>query len=230
MEAIEKSKENSSMPRLNEPAPEFEITTTHGARKLSDYRGKWLVFFSHPADFTPVCTTEFLGFANHYEEFKALNCELLGLSVDSVQSHLAWVNNVREKFGIEIPFPIAADVSMRVANVYGMIQPSSGDTSTVRAVFVIDDRGIVRAMVYYPKTNGRSIEELVRIVKALQLSDKLGVSTPEGWKPGDQVVVPPPGSVDEIAARKQENLDCADWYFCKTSCHPKEEESERTSP
>lgn len=215
METEENLKGIRAMPRLNEPAPDFEVTTSHGVRKLSEYRGKWLVFFSHPADFTPVCTTEFMAFARHYEDFKALNCELLGLSVDSVQSHLAWMQNVKEKFGIEIPFPVAADVSMRVASTYGMIQPSANDTSTVRATFVIDDKGIVRAMIYYPKTNGRSITEVLRILEALQLSDQRGVATPEGWKRGDQVIVPPPGSIDELAVRRTEGHDCTDWYFCK---------------
>jgi peroxiredoxin (alkyl hydroperoxide reductase subunit C) len=215
METEEKLKDVRGMPRLNEPAPDFEVTTSHGVRKLSEYRGKWLVFFSHPADFTPVCTTEFMAFARHYEDFKALNCELLGLSVDSVQSHLAWMQNVKEKFGVEIPFPVAADVSMRVASTYGMIQPSANDTSTVRATFVIDDKGIVRAMIYYPKTNGRSITEVLRILETLQLSDQRGVATPEGWKRGDQVIVPPPGSIDELAVRRTEGHDCADWYFCK---------------
>jgi peroxiredoxin (alkyl hydroperoxide reductase subunit C) len=215
METEENLKGIRAMPRLNEPAPDFEVTTSHGVRKLSEYRGKWLVFFSHPADFTPVCTTEFMAFARHYEDFKALNCELLGLSVDSVQSHLAWMQNVKEKFGVEIPFPVAADVSMRVASTYGMIQPSANDTSTVRATFVIDDKGIVRAMIYYPKTNGRSITEVLRILEALQLSDQRGVATPEGWKRGDQVIVPPPGSIDELAVRRTEGHDCTDWYFCK---------------
>jgi len=214
---MEKEERFIGMPRLNEPAPDFEVITTHGARKLSDYHGKWLVFFSHPADFTPVCTTEFMAFARHYEDFKALDCELLGLSVDSVQSHLAWMQNIKEKFGIEVPFPIAGDVSMKVASSYGMIQPGASDTSTVRATFVIDRNGIVRAMIYYPKTNGRSIVEVLRILEALQLSDRSAVSTPEGWQRGDHVIVPPPGSVDEIVARRKEGHECMDWYFCQKS-------------
>jgi len=147
---------HSGMPCLNEPAPDFEAKTTHGVRKLADYKGKWLVLFSHPADFTPVCTTEFMAFAKAYPEFKKLNCELLGLSIDSYYSHVAWVRNIKEKFGVEIPFPIIEDLSMKVANAYGMIHPGAADTSAVRATFIIDPNGILRAMVYYPMTNGRS--------------------------------------------------------------------------
>jgi peroxiredoxin (alkyl hydroperoxide reductase subunit C) len=206
-----------AMPRLNEPAPDFEARTTHGIKKLSDYQGKWLVLFSHPADFTPVCTTEFLAFANAYEEFQKLNCELLGLSIDSYYSHVAWVRNMKEKFGIDIPFPIIEDLSMQVAHAYGMIQPGASDTSAVRSTFIIDDKGVLRAMVYYPMTNGRSIPEFLRLVSALQTSDKYTVSTPEGWKPGDKVIVPPPKTVDAAEARMKEGYECTVWYFCKKS-------------
>ena len=143
-----------SLPRLKEPAPAFEARTTHGPRKLSDYNGRWLVLFSHPADFTPVCTTEFIGFARAYSQFQDLNCDLLGLSIDSNYAHLAWVRNIREKFGVEIPFPIIEDLSMKVAHAYGMIQPGASDTSAVRATFVIDDHGILRAMVPTQKLRG----------------------------------------------------------------------------
>jgi peroxiredoxin (alkyl hydroperoxide reductase subunit C) len=204
-----------SLPRLNEPAPSFEANTTHGIKKLSDYKGKWLILFSHPADFTPVCTTEFIGFAKHYEEFKALNCELIGLSVDSNFSHVAWVRNIKEKFGVDIPFPVIEDLSMKVANAYGMIQPGASSTAAVRTTFIIDDKGVMRAMVYYPMTNGRSIPEFVRMLKALQTSDKHGVATPEGWQPGDKVIVPPPSTVQQAEARVQEGYECVDWYFCK---------------
>jgi peroxiredoxin (alkyl hydroperoxide reductase subunit C) len=207
----------SGMPRLNEPAPAFEARTTHGVRKLADYAGKWLVLFSHPADFTPVCTTEFMAFAKAWPEFQQLNCELLGLSIDSYYAHVAWVRNIKEKFDVDIPFPIIEDLSMRVAHAYGMIQPGASDTSAVRATFVIDDRGILRAMVYYPMSNGRSIPEFLRLVRALQTSDKNKVATPEGWQPGDQVIVPPPASMDAVAARMKEGYDCVDWYFCKKS-------------
>ena len=203
------------MPQINAPAPEFEAKTTHGVKKLSDYKGKWLVLFSHPADFTPVCTTEFIAFAQHYPEFQKLNCELLGLSIDSYYSHVAWVRNIKEKFGVEIPFPIIEDLSMKVAKAYGMIHPGAADTSAVRATFIIDDKGILRAMVYYPMTNGRSIPEFVRLVTALQTSDKNKVATPEGWQPGDKVIVPPPGTADDAEKRMNEGYECTDWYFCK---------------
>ncbi|MBI1421817.1 MAG: peroxiredoxin [Gammaproteobacteria bacterium] len=206
---------NFAMPRINEPAPAFEAKTTHGIKKLSDYAGKWLVLFSHPADFTPVCTTEFTAFARAYPEFQKLNCELIGLSIDSYYSHVAWVRNIKEKFGIEIPFPIIEDLSMKVARAYGMIHPGAADTSAVRATFIIDDKGILRAMVYYPMTNGRSIAEFVRLVSALQTSDKNKVATPEGWQPGDKVIVPPPGTAEAAEKRMNEGYECTDWYFCK---------------
>jgi peroxiredoxin (alkyl hydroperoxide reductase subunit C) len=202
-------------PRLNEPAPDFEAKTTHGVRKLSDYRGRWLVLFSHPADFTPVCTTEFIGFANHYEDFQSLNCDLLGLSIDSIYSHLSWVRNIKEKFGVTIPFPIIEDLSMKVASAYGMVHPGASDTSAVRATFVIDDKGILRTVIYYPLTNGRSIPEVLRMVKALQTSDANGIATPEGWQPGDKVIVPPPQTAEAVEARLSEGHECVDWYFCK---------------
>ncbi len=205
------------MPRLNEPAPDFEAKTTHGVRKLADYRGKWLVLFSHPADFTPVCTTEFMAFARYYPEFQKLNCELIGLSIDSYYAHVAWVRNIKEKFGVDIPFPIIEDLSMKVAKDYGMIQPGASDTSAVRATFIIDPNGVLRAMVYYPMTNGRSIPEFVRLVAALQTSDAHKVATPEGWQPGDKVIVPPPQDVNAAEARMNEGHECTDWYFCRKS-------------
>ncbi len=202
------------MPHLNEPAPYFEAKTTHGVKKLSDYKGKWLVLFSHPADFTPVCTTEFIAFAKAHPEFQKLNCELLGLSIDSYYSHVAWVRNIKEKFGVDIPFPIIEDLSMKVARAYGMIHPGAADTSAVRATFVIDDKGILRAMVYYPMSNGRSIPEFVRLLAALQTSDKHNIATPEGWKPGDKVIVPPPATAEDADKRMDEGYECTDWYFC----------------
>ena len=205
-----------AMPRLNQAAPAFEAPTTHGTKKLEDYRGKWLVLFSHPADFTPVCTTEFMGFAKRQDQFQAANCELLGLSIDSHFSHVAWVRNIKEKFGVEIKFPIIADLSMQVAKAYGMIQPGASDTSAVRATFIIDPEGVLRAMIYYPMSNGRSIEEILRLVKALQTSDAHGVATPEAWQPGEMVIVPPPASVEEAEARAaNDEYECTDWYFCK---------------
>jgi peroxiredoxin (alkyl hydroperoxide reductase subunit C) len=205
----------AAMPRLNEQAPAFEARTTHGVKKLADYQGRWLVLFSHPADFTPVCTTEFMAFARAYPEFQKLNCELLGLSIDSYYSHVAWIRNIKEKFGVEIPFPIIEDLSMEVARAYGMIHPGAADTSAVRATFIIDDKSILRAMVYYPMTNGRSIPEFLRLVAALQTSDKHKIATPEGWQPGDKVIVPPPGTAEAAEKRMEEGYECTDWYFCR---------------
>jgi len=209
------TEERMVMPRINEPAPAFEARTTHGVKTLEDYKGKWLVLFSHPADFTPVCTTEFMAFAKHHEEFQSMNTELLGLSIDSYYSHVAWVKNIKDKFSVEIPFPIIEDLSMKVAKSYGMIHPGAADTSAVRATFIIDPEGILRAMVYYPMSNGRSIPEFVRLVKAMQTSDANKIATPEGWQPGDKVIVPPPQDMDAANDRESEGYECTDWYFCK---------------
>ena len=203
----------SSFPHLNEPAPDFKALTTHGERTLADYKGKWLILFSHPADFTPVCTTEFIGFAKAAGTFKKMNCELLGLSIDSRHAHIAWALNIEQNFGVAIPFPIIEDLSMRVANAYGMIQPGASDTSAVRATFFIDPEGILRAMVYYPMSNGRSIAEFVRLLEAMQASDKNGVATPENWHPGDDAIVPPPKTYAAAKARKDEGYTTTDWYF-----------------
>ncbi len=204
-----------SLPRINEPAPDFTAKTTHGTIKLSDYKGKWVVLFSHPADFTPVCTTEFMAFAKKAPEFEQINTQVIGLSIDSVFSHLAWVRNIEQNFGVKIPFPIIADLDMKVAKLYGMIHPSASDTSAVRAVFVIDDKGILRAMVYYPLSNGRSIDEIFRVVTALQTSDKFDVATPENWQPGQKVIVPPPQTQEAAEKRAGEGYDYTDWYFSK---------------
>ena len=207
-----------SLPRLNERAPEFDAPTTYGRKTLADYEGKWLVLFSHPADFTPVCTTEFIAFAKAHPDFQSLDCELLGLSIDSHYSHIAWARNIEEKFGVKIPFPIIADLSMNVAKAYGMVHPGASDTAAVRATFVIDPAGALRAMLYYPMSNGRSIPEILRLVKALQTSTKHGVATPEGWQPGDKVIVPPPPTVEEADKRVASGAyECTDWYFCKKS-------------
>ncbi len=202
-----------TFPRLNEPAPDFQAPTTHGPKSLSDYRGKWLVLFSHPADFTPVCTTEFTAFARKSAEFAALDCALLGLSIDSHYAHIAWVRNIKEKFGVEITFPIIADLSMQVAHAYGMIQPGASDTAAVRATFVIDPEGKLRAMLYYPMTNGRSVDEIYRLVQSLQTSDTHKVATPEGWQPGDKVIVPPPATAAAADTRAAEGYETTDWYF-----------------
>ena len=189
----------------------------HAATKNYPTTGASGLLFSRPADFTPVCTTEFIAFAKRHDEFQALNTELLGLSIDSHYAHLAWVRNIKEKFDVDIPFPIIADLSMDVAHSYGMVQPGASDTSAVRATFIIDDKGVLRAMVYYPMTNGRSIDEFLRLVTALQTSDTNGIATPEGWQPGNKVIVPPPATAEAAEARINEGYECTDWYFCKRS-------------
>lgn len=203
------------LPRLNETAPDFDADTTSGRRKLSDYQGKWLVLFSHPADFTPVCTTEFMAFAARHEAFAQRGCELLGLSIDSTHSHIAWIKNIQDNFGVDIKFPIIADLSMAVARAYGMIHPGAADTSAVRATFIIDPDSVLRAMVYYPMSNGRSIDEFVRLLDALQASDANGIATPENWHPGDRVIVPPAKTADEAFARlNNAQYECKDFYYC----------------
>ncbi|MBK9440551.1 MAG: peroxiredoxin [Comamonadaceae bacterium] len=204
-------------PQLNARAPEFNAVTTSGPRTLNDYKGKWLILFSHPADFTPVCTTEFIGFAKHFDKFQSMNCELLGLSIDSLFSHLAWMRNIQEKFGTTIPFPIIEDIKMDVARAYGMIHPGAADTQAVRATFFIDPKGVLRAMVYYPMSNGRSIEEFVRLLEAMQTSDANSVATPEGWTPGCKVIVPPPKTAAAAEARASEGYDTIDWYYSTKS-------------
>ena len=206
--------EFNTMPILGEPAPDFEALTTHGMVKLSDFKGKWRVLFSHPADFTPVCTTEFIAFSKIAEDLKSLNVQLMGLSIDSVHSHLAWIRNVKEKMGVDIPFPIIADLDMKVAKKYGMIHPGQSSTAAIRAVFFIDDKGILRAMIYYPLTAGRFMPEIVRLIKSLQTTDKYGVATPANWQPGDKVVVPAPKNKEEMDRRLSEGYECKDWYLC----------------
>ncbi len=206
---------NFSFPRLNEAAPAFDAVTTHGRKTLEDYKGKWLVLFSHPADFTPVCTTEFIGFQNRKADFDAMNCELLGLSIDSHHSHIAWELNIKQNFGVEIEFPIIADLDMKVAQAYGMVHPGAADTSAVRATFIIDPNGVLRAMVYYPMSNGRQIDEFVRLVEAMQTSDENKVATPENWRKGDRVIVPPAATAEEAKARMESGeYECKDFYFC----------------
>ena len=203
------------LPRLNERAPDFSVDTTHGQRSLDDYKGKWLLLFSHPADFTPVCTTEFMGFAQKADEFAKLNTELLGLSIDSKYAHIAWVRTIEEKFGVKIPFPIIEDLKMDVARAYGMVHPGAGDTSAVRAVFLIDPDSILRAMVYYPMSNGRSVDEFIRLLAAMQTSDANKVATPEGWQPGEKVIVSPPQTTAEAEARASEDVEYTDWFFSR---------------
>src|SRR5688572_24288066 len=185
---------DTSFPRLelNGPAPDFEANTTHGKITLSEWaKGKWVVLFSHPADFTPVCTTEFIEFAKRQEEFDARNVQLIGLSIDSIYAHIAWIRNMEQNFGVKVKFPLIADLDTKVAVAYGMIHPGAASTATVRCVFVIDNKGVVRAMIYYPLTNGRNIDEIVRIVDALQTHEQYKVATPANWRPGEKVIIPP---------------------------------------
>jgi peroxiredoxin (alkyl hydroperoxide reductase subunit C) len=201
----------ASLPRIGEPAVPFRVRTTMGERSLSDYRGRWLLLFSHPSDFTPVCASEFIALAKLFDRFQALGCDLLGLSVDSLYAHLAWVRSIRAEFGVEIPFPIAEDLSMSIAAAYGMIHPADADTSTVRASFLIDPTGIVRLLTYYPMATGRNLEEFLRALAALQETDASGLSTPAGWQPGEDGVLPPPMTVAEADARTEAGATA--WYY-----------------
>ncbi|GFK96059.1 Selenocysteine-containing peroxiredoxin PrxU [Fundidesulfovibrio magnetotacticus] len=206
------------LPRIGDPAPGFEAESTQGVIRLEDYKGSWLVFFSHPADFTPVCTTEFMAFAGVHERLRALDCELLGLSIDSVFSHIAWVRRIEETFGVRVEFPVVADLSMDVARLYGMIMPGESRTETSRCVFVIDPAQKVRAVVWYPLTTGRNTEEIVRLVEALRATDAHGVATPANWRPGDKVIVPAPRTQDGADERAHETgTECKDWFFCTRS-------------
>jgi len=211
----ETQKEQVTFPTLGQKAPDFEALTTQGTLKLSDFQGSWLVLFSHPADFTPVCTTEFIAFSQIYDELKQRGVELLGLSVDSVSSHIAWIRNVEEKMGVKIPFPIIADLNKDVAKKFGMIHPGQSKTETVRCVFVMDPESKVRAMIYYPLSLGRNMQEILRVIDALQVADANKVATPANWKPGDPVVIPAPMTTEQADERvKDESLDCKDWYLC----------------
>jgi peroxiredoxin (alkyl hydroperoxide reductase subunit C) len=183
--------------------------------KLSDFRGSWLILFSHPADFTPVCTTEFIAFAKIFDELQKRNVQLLGLSVDSVTAHIAWIRNIGEKFGVKIPFPVIADLDKKVSQLYGMIMPGESKTETSRCVFVIDPNGILRAMIYYPLTTGRNMDEILRLIDALQTTDKYHVATPANWRPGEDVILPPPNTQEAAEERLKAGYECKDWYFCK---------------
>lgn len=208
--------ESFGIPRLGEDAPYFEAKTTHGVKKLTDYKGKWVVLFSHPADFTPVCTTEFIAFQDIKPDLDKRNVELLGLSIDSIHSHIAWERTILEKFGRKIEFPIIADLDMKVAKAYGMIQPALSDTSASRAVFVIDDKQKVRAMIYYPLSAGRNMDEILRLIDSLQTTDKHKVATPANWRPGDKVIVPAPETAQGAEERaNSDEYECTDWFFCK---------------
>ena len=213
-----------AMPRIGDTAPTFTAVTTQGPINFpSDYQGKWVILFSHPADFTPVCTSEFMTFASMQNEFELLNCELVGLSVDGLYSHIAWLRTIKEKIeykgmkNVEVTFPLIEDITMEVAKKYGMIQPGESTTKAVRAVFFIDPKGIIRAMIYYPLSLGRNFDELKRVVIALQTADKFQVAMPADWRPGDDVIVPPAGSCGVAKDRMEANdpdVKCYDWFFC----------------
>jgi peroxiredoxin (alkyl hydroperoxide reductase subunit C) len=211
--------ETTRLPRINEPAPDFEAKSTHGIVRLSNYtaKGKWVVLFSHPADFTPVCTTEFVEFSKRNPEFEKRNVQLIGNSVDSVYSHIAWVLNIEKNFGVKVPFPVIADLDQKVARAYGMVHEAVSDTAAVRAVFFIDPKGTIRSLLYYPLSLGRNVDELLRVVDALQTADANAVSTPANWRPGDPVIVPAP--VTQADAEKRAagaaGLEVTDWYLSK---------------
>jgi len=211
------------MPLIGDQAPAFTAVTTQGNIKFpEDFEGKWVILFSHPADFTPVCTTEFMTFGSMIEDFKKLNTELVGLSVDSLYSHIAWLRKIQElewngKKNIQVTFPLIEDISMNVAKAYGMIQPKQSTTSAVRAVFIIDPQAVIRTILYYPQSTGRNFDEIKRIIQALQKADKDGVATPADWRPGDDVIVPPAGSCGTAKERMEsQNEDeyCLDWFMC----------------
>ncbi|MDX2135620.1 MAG: peroxiredoxin [Saprospiraceae bacterium] len=204
------------MPRIGDQAPNFQTMTTFGMLDFHDYiNGKWAILFSHPADFTPVCTTEMSGFALDKAFFDAHDTTLIGLSIDSIHAHIAWVNNVREKMGVQFNFPIIADIDMHVSKLYGMLQPGESETAAVRAVFFIDPSKKIRLIMYYPLNVGRNMEEIKRVLHALQTADKHKVSLPLNWKEGDQVIVPPPKTMQELEERLNSDLEMSDFYLAK---------------
>ncbi len=213
-----------SMPRIGDPAPAFKASTTQGEINFpADYKDSWVILFSHPADFTPVCTSEFMTFASLEGKFGKSNCKLVGLSVDGLYSHIAWLRTIKDKIeynglkNMEVKFPLIEDITMNVAKKYGMIQPGESTTKAVRAVFFIDPKGIIRAIIYYPLSLGRNFDELYRVLIALQTADKFSVATPADWRPGDDVIVPPAGSCGSAKDRMEAtngDMKCYDWFFC----------------
>lgn len=220
--------QSTRLPLIGEKAPSFKAETTQGPISFpDDYKGHWVIFFSHPADFTPVCTTEFMTFASMQPEFEKLNAKLLGLSIDSTYSHIAWLRTIKEKIdfkgmkGVEVNFPVISDLTMEVSKAFGMLQPAASTTQAVRAVFIIDPNAIVRAILYYPLSNGRNMEEIKRLLVAMQMSDKNKVATPANWQMGDEVIVPPPGSCGAAKERMEqpaEDVRCLDWFLCLKKC------------
>jgi len=215
--------QSASMPRIGDKAPAFKAVTTQGEINFPEqYSGSWIILFSHPADFTPVCTSEFMTFASMEDKFAEANCKLVGLSVDGLYSHIAWLRTIKDKIeykgmkNIEVKFPLVEDITMEVAKKYGMIQPGESSTKAVRAVFVIDPKGMIRTIIYYPLSLGRNFDELYRVILALQTADAFSVATPADWRPGDDVIVPPAGSCGIAKDRMdgKEDMKCHDWFFC----------------
>lgn len=206
----------NQMPRIGDMAPDFEAVTTYGKIIFSEFnKGSWVVLFSHPADFTPVCTTEMTGFALRNDEFKALDTKLMGLSIDSIHAHVAWVNNVKKNTGVLFNFPIIADIDMSVSKLYGMLQPNESETAAVRAVFFIDPAGKIRLIMYYPLNVGRNMDEILRVLNGLQITDKHSVALPLDWVPGQKVIVPPPKTVAEMEEREKSDYEMVDFYLAK---------------
>ena len=218
----------AEIPTIGEKFPEMEVVTTHGRIKLPDhFSGKWFILFSHPADFTPVCTTEFVAFSKRYDDFKKLNTELIGLSVDSVWSHIKWIEWIQEKFNVKVPFPVIADPRGEVAEKLGMLHAESA-TSTVRTVFIVDPKGVIRAILYYPQEVGRNIGEILRLLKALQVSDKYGAALPANWPENELIgsrIIVPPATNEKEAEERLKNYECFDWWFCHKEA-PEEEVKE----
>ena len=225
----------NAMPRIGDLAPAFQAVTTQGTINFpADYKGKWVILFSHPADFTPVCTSEFMTFASMQKEFEALNTQLVGLSVDGLYSHIAWLRTIKEKIeykgmkNVEVTFPLIEDITMNVANMYGMLQPGESSTKAVRAVFFIDPKGVIRALIYYPLALGRNFDELKRVIIGLQTADNFSVALPADWRPGDDVIVPTAGSCG-VAKERMDNasgeLTCYDWFFCTKKLSKEDVES-----
>ena len=220
--------EQGKFPLIGQKAPAFVAETTQGTISFpKDYEGQWVILFSHPAVFTPVCTTECMTFASMEDEFKELNCQLIGLSIDSTYSHIAWLRTIKEKIeyrgmkDVEVNFPVISDLKMEVAKAFGMVQPQASDTQAVRAVFIMDPEATVRAILYYPLSNGRNMQEIKRILLAMQHSDEHNVATPANWEPGDDVIVPPPGSCGTAKDRVDqagEDYECLDWFLCLRKC------------
>ncbi|MCU1226955.1 MAG: Alkyl hydroperoxide reductase subunit C-like protein [Edaphobacter sp.] len=210
----------SRIPRIMEPAPNFESKSTHGLIRLSDYttKGKWVMLFSHPSDFTPVCSTEFIEFAKRHDDFERLNVQLIGVSIDSIFSHIAWIRDLESIAGVQVKFPVIADLDQKVSQAYGLVHEAVSDTAAVRSVFVIDPKGNVRALLYYPMQLGRNVDELIRIFQGLQTVDANGVSCPANWVPGDPVIVAAPATQEDAAKRTTDGgagLDVKSWYLSK---------------